>query len=177
MTIGRARAILSITWVALSIPLVGIVFLQTLNRKYEEWDTGFGWVVPLVFPVLSFIIATWTVAQSRKDKMVMRNFYIFGASMLLSVAYILALYTVLWMMPSEIGAFHVYVKDVLRPSSWYLGTMQAIVVVAVGKFFLEEIYEEAEEIGAERAKSEDRGSNRRAGHRASASKSSQTNHK
>jgi hypothetical protein len=177
MTVGGARAILSTTWVVLSIPLIGIVFLQTINKKYEEWDTGFGWLVPLIFPVLSFIIATWTVAQSRKDKMVMKNFYIFGASMLMSVAYLAALYAVLMMMPSEIGAFHTYVKEVLRPSSWYLGTFQATVVVAVGKFFLEEIYEEAEEMGAERARAEGRRGNRKTTHKASPSKPPQSDHK
>lgn len=139
MTVGRARAILSSAWIALSVPLIAIVFLQTINKKYDEWDTGFGWLVPLIFPVLSFIIATWTVAETRKEKMVMKNSYIFVASMVLSVAYLLALYVILLMMPREIDEFRMYVKEVLRPSSWYLGTIQATVVVAVGKFFLEEI--------------------------------------
>ncbi len=151
MTIGRARAILSYLWVVMSIPLIAIVFLQTVNKKFEEWETGFGWLIPLVFPVLSFIIATWTVAESRKDQLVLKNRYVFVASMLLSVFYLLSLYTIVVLMPREFDEFRNYVKEVLRPSSWYLGTIQAIVVVVVGKFFLEEIAIEAHTEGGREA--------------------------
>jgi len=130
---------LSGVWIFLATPLIAIVFFQTINRKYDEWDTGFGWLTPLVFPVLSFIIATWTVAESREDRMVLKNTYVFVASVVLSVFYLSLLYAILLSMPVEIKDFRDYVVSVMRPSLWYLGTIQAIVVVAVGKFFLEDI--------------------------------------
>jgi hypothetical protein len=142
MTVGRARAILSTVWVVLSIPLIAIVFLQTIHDNYEQWDIGFGWLIPLIFPVLSFIFATWTVAETQKDKIVMKNSHVFYLSLLASIFYLSLLYVVVGTMPREADALREYVQHKMTPSSWYLGFIQAVVVVLVGKFFLEHIPEE-----------------------------------
>ncbi len=145
MTVGRARSILSLTWVIFSLPLFGLVFLQTISRRYPEWETGFTWLIPLLFPILSFIIATWTVAKSSRDRIVLQNGYVFYSSVVLSIVYLASLYFIAALVPREIDQIKIYVVEVMHPSSWYLGTFQAIVVVAVGKFFLEEINEEPSE--------------------------------
>lgn len=152
MTVGRARSILSIVWVVLSLPLLAIVFFQTINHKYGDWETGFAWLIPLLFPILSFIIATWTVAESRKDKVSLQNAYVFYGSVFLSVCYLMSLYVVVGLVPRNVDQIEEYVKGVIHPSSWYLGTFQAIVVVAVGKFFLEEISEAADSPAAKRGR-------------------------
>jgi hypothetical protein len=142
--VGRARAILSTVWVILGLPLIGVVFLQTLKGKYgqSDWDTGFNWLIPLLFPMLSLIIATWTVAETTKDRIIMANKHIFYLSLTVSIFYLGMLYAVIGFMPPTVSEFEEYVANILRRSSWYLGTVQAIVVVVVGKFFLEHIPEE-----------------------------------
>jgi hypothetical protein len=149
MTVGRARAILSTAWVLLALPLIAIIFLQTVGGKYEEWEDGFGWLIPLVFPILSLMFATWTVAQTRKDRVVVANKHVFYLSLVASIFYLVLLYVVVGKMPRkdtafapDAKAFQDYVEHVMRPSLWYLGTIQAVVVVVIGKFFLEHIPEE-----------------------------------
>ena len=120
MTVGHARAILSYVWVVFAIPLLGIVFIQTIRQRYE-WETGFGWLIPLLFPILAFMIATWTASQTRKEQVVLKNKFVFVSCILFSLAYLLALYAILWQMPREIGDLDQYVDRVMRASSWYLG--------------------------------------------------------
>ena len=139
MTVGRGRSILSLIWVIMSLPLMAIVFFQTITGRYGAWEIGFAWLIPLLLPVLSFIVATWTVAESRKDKILLQNAYVFYASVAFSVFYLALLYVVVARLPRDLVEINDYVANVMRPSSWYLGTLQALVVVAVGKFFLEEI--------------------------------------
>jgi len=140
LTVGQARAMLSYVWIILALPLFAIVFFQTVRQRYE-WETGFGWLIPLLFPNLAIIVATWTLSETRKEQIVLKNRYVFILSLLFSIVYLLALYTVVWQMPLDFDAVKVYVEKVMRYSSWYLGAFQAIVVVVVGKFFLEEIPE------------------------------------
>ena len=140
MTVGRARMILSSVWVFLTLPLIFFVTVQTVNGRYgEEWDAGFAWLMPLLFPILSFIIATWTISYTRRDRVVMRNLYVFVTTVMLSLFYICMLYFVLIRMPlTEPDAKH-YIQHTLKASLWFLGALQALVVVTVGKFFLEEV--------------------------------------
>jgi hypothetical protein len=126
----------------MSIPLIGIVFLQTIHDKYEEWDVGFGWLIPLTFPVLSIIFATWTVTETSKDRVIMKNTYVFILSLVASVFYLGLLYFILGSMPREADALREYIHHIMGPSSWYLGTIQAVVVVLVGKLFLEHVTQE-----------------------------------
>ena len=141
MTLGRARAILSISWVAMTIPLVALIFIQTLHDNYEEWDTGFGWLIPLVFPVLSFIFATYTVGETEKDRLVLRSLHGFVLCLVASIFYLSLLYVIVVSMPREPLQLKNYIEHKMRPSSWYLGTIQGLVVILVGKFFLEHVPE------------------------------------
>jgi hypothetical protein len=144
VSVGRARAVLSTVWIVLGLPLIGVVFLQTIKGKYgqNDWDTGFSWLIPLLFPTLSLIIATWTVAETPKDRIIMTNKHVFYLSLTVSIFYLGMLYSVIGFMPPTLSEFETYVANIMRRSSWYLGTVQAIVVVLVGKFFLEHIPEE-----------------------------------
>ena len=72
----------------------------------------------------------------------MANKHIFYLSLTVSIFYLGMLYAVIGFMPPKASEFEEYVANILRHSSWYLGTVQAIVVVVVGKFFLEHIPEE-----------------------------------
>jgi hypothetical protein len=62
---------------------------------------------------------------------------------------VFGLFGVLWLLPREISEIEVYVNDVMRTSSWFLGTGQALVIVVVGKFFLEDLEEEGAERGSQ----------------------------
>jgi hypothetical protein len=70
---------------------------------------------------------------------VLTNTHVFFAAILLSILYFAGLFGVLWRLPQEISEIEAYVNDVMRTSSWFLGTIQALTIVVVGKFFLEEI--------------------------------------
>ena len=146
MRVGQARAVLSTTWVVLALPLIAMVFLQTVHGTYEPWDVGFSWLSPLVIPILSLMIATWSVAETRRDRVTLKNKHVFFLSLLASVFYLALLYVVLLSMPldnvGQPSPLEKYVETVMRPSSWYLGAIQALVVVIVGKFYLEDIPEE-----------------------------------
>ena len=139
MSLGRARAILAAVWMVMSIPLIVIIFLQTLNDNYEQWDTGFGWLIPLVFPVLSFMFATYTIAETATDRVVLRNLHGFILSTVASIFYLTLLYVVVLSMPREEEKLRFYVEHNMKPSSWYLGTIQGLVIALVGKFFLDHV--------------------------------------
>jgi hypothetical protein len=72
----------------------------------------------------------------------MMNKHVFYLSVIASIFYLGMLYSVLGFMPHTVSEFETYVANIMRRSSWYLGTVQAVVVVLVGKFFLEHIPEE-----------------------------------
>jgi predicted PurR-regulated permease PerM len=139
VTVGKAKAILSLVWVLLSIPLIGIEFIQTLNDNYDQWDVGLGWLIPLVLPVLSFIVATWTVTETDSDRVLLKKFHVFVTSLLASVVYLGLLYVVVLLMPRDLELLRDYIEHKMKPSSVWLGVLQGIVVIMVGKFFLEHI--------------------------------------
>jgi len=88
------------------------------------------------------MVATWTVQTTQKDRMVLRHSHVFFAAVFFSVLYFQGLFVVLWRLPREIGEIENYVDDVMHTSSWYFGAAQAVIIVVLGKFFLEEIGEE-----------------------------------
>jgi hypothetical protein len=139
MSLGRARAILAAVWMVMSIPLIVIIFLQTLNDNYEQWDTGFGWLIPLVFPVLSFMFATYTISETATDRVVLRSLHGFVLSTVASIFYLTLLYVVVLSMPREEEKLRFYIEHNMKPSSWYLGTVQGLVIALVGKFFLDHV--------------------------------------
>jgi hypothetical protein len=143
MTVGRAKAIISYLWIIFGSLIFGVVVYQTMIGKFRfspgDWDAGLSWVTPLIFPVLGFIIPTWTVGPTKKDLVVLKHVHVFFAAVFFSVLYFFGLIGVLWRLPREISEIEAYVNDVMRTSSWFLGTVQALVIVVVGKFFLEEI--------------------------------------
>jgi hypothetical protein len=146
MTVGRAKAIISYVWLIFGGTIFGLVVYLTLIGKFRfsptNWDAGLSWVIPLILPVLAFMVATWTVQTTQKDRMVLRHSHVFFAAVFFSVLYFLGLFGVLWRLPREIGEIENYVDDVMHTSSWYFGAAQALIIVVVGKFFLEEIGEE-----------------------------------
>jgi hypothetical protein len=146
MTVGRAKSIISYIWLVLGIILfANVTYLTIIGRfrfSQHDWDAGLAWVIPLVFPVLGFIVPTWTLAETRKDRVVLKDTVVFFAAVFLSLVYLLSMFVILWRLPLEIREIEEYVNDVMRTSSWFLGTLQALIVAVVGKFFLEEIHED-----------------------------------
>lgn len=143
MTVGHAKAVISYLWLIFGSIIFGLVVYLTLIGKFRfsasDWDAGLSWVTPLILPVLGFIIPTWTIRATKRDRVVLKNTHVFFAAVLLSTLYFLGLFGVLWRLPQEISEIEAYVNDVMRTSSWFLGTIQALTIVVVGKFFLEEI--------------------------------------
>jgi uncharacterized membrane protein YqjE len=148
MTLGRAKAILSIIWVFFGFIIFGLVAYLTVIEKFtfskSSWDAGLSWAIPLILPVLAFIIPTWTVRRTKKDQIVLHHTHVLVAAVFLSACYFLGLFIVLWRLPEEIGDIKNYVEDVMRSSTWYLSFAQALVIVVLGKFFLEHIDEDKE---------------------------------
>lgn len=151
MTLGQAKAALSYIWLIFGSLIFGLVVYLTLIGKFRfapgDWDAGLSWVTPLVLPVLGVIVPTWTIRSTKKDRVVLKHVHVFFAAMFLSLLYFFGLLAVLWLLPRDIEAIQAYVNDVMRTSSWFLGTIQALVIVVVGKFFLEEVKEDTEAEG------------------------------
>jgi hypothetical protein len=148
MTVGRAKAVISYIWLFFGSIIFSIVVYLTLIGKFRfapgNWDAGLAWATPLILPVLGFIVPTWTIGTTKKDSIVLKHAHVFFAAVFLSVLYFLGLFYILWLLPREIDDIEAYVNDVMRTSSWFLGTVQALLIVVVGKFFLEEITEEVD---------------------------------
>jgi len=118
------------------------ILIGKFRFSASNWDAGLSWVIPLVLPVLAFMIPTWTIRQTKKNLTVLNHSHVFFAAVFCSLLYFLALFGVLLRLPREIGDIEKYVDEVMRTSSWYLGTAQALIIVILGKLFLEDIGEE-----------------------------------
>ncbi len=146
MRLGRAKAIISSTWLFLGVIIYLVVIYLTIIGKFKfapgDWDAGLAWISPLILPVLGFILPTWTLTGTRRDRVELKHMYVFFFAIFLSLLYLLALFFVLWRLPEEIHEIEEYVNQVMRTSSWYLGTFQALILIVIGKFYLEEVHEE-----------------------------------
>jgi hypothetical protein len=109
--VRTARSVLSIMWVIGSVPLILTVSLQGFNGVYglDNWDKGFLWIMPLLFPILGIIIASWTAGHSQYDDLDMSSNYVFWLTMILSLVYFMILY-----------AGIIVEVEVYRHSNWIL---------------------------------------------------------
>jgi hypothetical protein len=146
MTVGRAKAIISYIWLFFGSIIFALVVYLTLIGKFRfspgDWDAGLAWVTPLTLPVLGFMVPTWTIGTTKKDSIVLKHAHVFFAAVFLSILYFVGLFYIIWLLPRKIDDIETYVNDVMRTSSWFLGTVQALVIVVIGKFFLEDVSEE-----------------------------------
>jgi hypothetical protein len=72
MKVKAARSLLSVVWVVCSVPLIVVITLQSLNKVYgnaDNWDKGWLWMMPLLFPVLGTIIGSWSVGRNESDNL------------------------------------------------------------------------------------------------------------
>jgi uncharacterized membrane protein len=141
MKVKTARTILSITWVVGSVPLILFVALQGLNQVYgdsESWDKGWLWIMPLLFPILGTIIGSWSVGHNEVDSLQISSNSAFWLTMLLSLVYFAILYA--GMVIGAIVFEHSNWNFVMRSTGWFLGTFQALISIALTKFFIENIH-------------------------------------
>lgn len=90
MKIKTARSMLSITWVIGSVPLFIVIPLQSFNQVYgdeQNWDKGWLWIMPLLFPILGTIIGSWSVGENEVDDFEVASTSVFWMTMILSVVY------------------------------------------------------------------------------------------
>ena len=140
MKIKTARSSLSILWVVGSLPLIVIVALQSLNQVYggaETWDKGWLWIIPLLFPVLGTIIGSWTVGRNENDDMPISSGSAFWLTMLLSGVYFVIFYGGL--IIGSLVYQHTNWDFIIRSTEWFLSVFQALISIAITKFFIENI--------------------------------------
>ena len=82
-------------WVVGSLPLIVIVTLQSLNQVYggpDNWDKGWLWIMPLLFPILGTIIGSWSAGRNESDDLEIASSSVFWLTMLLSCVYFVIFY-------------------------------------------------------------------------------------
>jgi hypothetical protein len=142
MTIKTARALLSATWVAGSVPLLIIVALQTFNQVYgagENWDKGALWIIPLILPVLGMVVGALSVGHNESDELKLSSVSSFWVTMILVVVYFIILYGSMIIGVSGASYRHNNWNFIISASSWILGNLQWVISIALTKFFIENI--------------------------------------
>jgi hypothetical protein len=143
MSVSKARAILSIVWFSLSIPLVLIVTLQTFMKVYgPDWDKPWTWLLALIFPILGIIVGVWSVSEHETDQLKVSSGHVFWATLAASVVYLSMIYAALF-----IGSFYYEHREwdfIFKSSSWFFIPFQALVTTALAKFFLENVHHRGE---------------------------------
>ncbi|MDQ6701912.1 MAG: hypothetical protein M3Z96_01795 [Pseudomonadota bacterium] len=139
MKIKTARSMLSMTWIIGSVPLIIVVALQAFNQVYgrENWDKGWLWIMPLLFPILGTIIGSWSVGENEVDDFEVASTSVFWMTMLFSVVYFAILYG--GMIIGAVTYKHSEWDYIMRASSWFLETLQVLIAIALAKFFIENI--------------------------------------
>ncbi|HUC60530.1 MAG TPA: hypothetical protein VMF53_01095 [Alphaproteobacteria bacterium] len=135
MTFARAREILAWTW-SLSLLLVLIVLVQTAMGYYKtDWQIPWGWLSPLLFPILSMVFGAITARTSLAHETEVRSKQLFVITLILSALYIVALYiVVIFGAISPNG-----IEWLMAASTWFLIPFQVIVSISLSKFFVEEL--------------------------------------
>jgi hypothetical protein len=138
--VKAARSLLSIVWVAGSVPLIVIVALQSLNQVYgvDNWDKGWLWIMPLLFPMLGTVIGSWSVGRNKIDTAEISSGAVFWLTILLSLAYFVILYGAI--ITGSLVYQHSNWDLIMRSTGWSLGMFQALISIALTKFFIENIH-------------------------------------
>ena len=140
MKIKTARSSLSIIWVVGSVPIILIVNLQTLNQTYgdaQNWDKGWMWIMPLIFPTLGSIIGSWSVGDNKVDNLEVASKSAFVLTVILSVLYLSTMYSGL--IVGSVSYRHSNWDYVIRATNWFLTAFQGLLSIALTKFFIENI--------------------------------------
>jgi hypothetical protein len=138
--VKTARSSLSILWVVGSLPLIVIVTLQSLNQVYgdaQNWDKGWLWIMPLLFPVLGTIIGSWSAGPNESDELNVSSGSAFWLTVLLSSVYFVILYGGL--IIGSLVYKHTNWDFIMRSTGWFLSVFQALISIAITKFFIENI--------------------------------------
>jgi hypothetical protein len=138
--VKTARSSLSILWVVGSLPLIVIVTLQSLNQVYgdaQNWDKGWLWIMPLLFPVLGTIIGSWSAGPNESDELKVSSGSAFWLTVLLSSVYFVILYGGL--IIGSLVYKHTNWDFIMRSTGWFLSVFQALISIAITKFFIENI--------------------------------------
>ena len=136
MTVGRARAVLSILWIVLTCPLILLISIQTVVGYYgDDWDLPWSWLMSLIFPTLSLVVAVWTVSTASVMEKPVRSMHVFWGAVTISLFYLINLYIAV-IVPNY---SHFAIEKALKASAWYLVPLQGLVTVSLGKLFVENI--------------------------------------
>jgi len=132
---------LSLTWVIGSCVLFVIVAMQTFMEVYgdpsQNWDKGFLWIMPLLFPLLGTIIGSWSVGENEVDAFPVASMAVFWMTMFISIVYLAILFG--GIVIGSIIYNHSRWDYIMRSTGWFLGVFQAPVSIALAKFFIENV--------------------------------------
>lgn len=94
--------------------------------------------MPLLFPILGIIFASWSAGHSQYDDLEMSSDYVFLLTMLLSFVYFAILYAGL--IVGSLVYRHSNWDFIMRSTEWFLAVFQALISIAITKFFIENIH-------------------------------------
>lgn len=134
MTIKRARTIFSIAWIGGTLPLVILIQIRMLKGFYlGDWTELLSWVTHLVLPGAAVVISSWFVTGGQSGSQQVSMPVTFWGGLILSTVYVFLLYAVVLFEP----AYELEWTEVFRLSGFYLGLFQGLVLLALGKFYIE----------------------------------------
>lgn len=133
MTVRTAKFCLSIGWLILALPLIGILVMRQLNGFYgPDPKDVWGWFSQFVLPGLTLLAGAWTVSAAPNDGKPLENPVVFWVAVILSVFYLGLLYLI---VADQFGASNPL--DMLKQSALFLGIVQGLLIGLLGKFFIE----------------------------------------
>ena len=94
----------------------------------------------LLFPMLGTIIGSWSVGRNEIDNTEISSGAAFWLTALLSLAYFVILYG--GIITGSLVYEHSNWDLIMRSTGWFLGTFQALIMIALTKFFIENIHTE-----------------------------------
>jgi hypothetical protein len=136
MTVGTARACLSVTWVMCLLLLFVFMMVQSLLGRYgEDWDIAWNFALPLTLPTVSLIVTVWSVGNKAENSEPVHSTVVFWLAILISFVYLGMLWAVLLIKPLSPLSYEL----LFRKAGWPLAILQTIAATAVGKFFVENV--------------------------------------
>ena len=93
--------------------------------------------MPLLFPILGTIIGSWSAGRNESDDLEIASSSVFWLTMLLSCVYFVIFYGGL--ITGSLVYRHENWDFIIRSTGWFLSVFQALISIAITKFFIENI--------------------------------------
>jgi hypothetical protein len=134
MSVSTAQKRLAVAWLALAVPLLLVLFAQTLTDRPvfgSKIKAVWGWFLPMIVPTLSLIVGTVATQARQPQSTETVDETAYRIALVLSVLYLLAVMATL-----VASATSRRPMEMLDDVALFLAALQALVGYALGAFFV-----------------------------------------